>query len=149
MDNKVLDLSSLDKTTITVVSDGQEKELSLNLSDMNLVARLQEKRDTIAQIEKSAKEIKTVGNNIEDTYELGKTLQDLDKELRQLIDYIFDAPVSETCMSFGSTFDIVNGKWRYEQVMDALMSLYSANVHTETEKLLKIQKHTSKYVNKA
>lgn len=146
MDNKVLDLSNLGKTEITVKDGDKTSSLYLNLSDMNLVARFQEKHEQLEQIGVKASELDTTSDNVDGVLSMGKSIKELDTELRGILDYIFDAPVSEVCMPFGSAFDMINGQLRYEHILDGLMSLYSDSINNETAKLKKLQKHTSKYV---
>lgn len=146
MDNKVLDLSNLGKTEVTVKDGDKTSSLFLNLSDMNLVARLQEKMEQLEQIGTKASGLDTDSSDMDGVLAMGKNLKELDTELREVLDYIFDAPVSEVCMPYGSAFDMINGQLRYEHILDGLMSLYSDSINAETNKLKKVQKHTSKYV---
>lgn len=146
MENKVLDLSSLDKTKVTIKNNGEERDIYLNLSDMNIIARFQEKYAELNTIAEKAKDFNYSANDVEATLKLGVAFKDLDNEVRGIVDYIFDAPVSEVCMPFGSSFDIVNGKPRYEYVLDGLTSLYADNIADETKKLQHIKKHADKYL---
>lgn len=146
MENKIIDLSSLGKTKVTIVDGDEKKDLYLNLSDMNIVSRLQEKYDELNDLSTKYADIDVKGDDTESVLKLGATVKEVDSKVKEIIDYIFDAPVSEVCMSFGSCFDIINGKCRYEQVMDALMNLYSENITKETEKIQHVQKHAGKYL---
>ncbi len=145
-ENKVIDLSSLGKTKIVIVDGEEKKDLYLNLSDMNIVSRLKEKYEELDELSTKYGKIDVKENDTDSMLELGATIKELDSKIREIIDYVFDAPVSDVCMSYGSCFDIINGKCRYEQVMDALMNLYAENIAEESKKVKRVQKHTGKYL---
>lgn len=148
----VLDLSNLQKTKITVKDGKDVRDLYLNLSDMNILVRFKEKYSTLQELE--TKVFSTMSEpseegNLDSVFELGDTLETVDKEMRECIDYIFDSNVSEVCAPFGSMYDIVDGEMRCEHIISAISALYESNIHEETKKLeRRIKKHTGKYVKK-
>ena len=157
MDEKALtlDLSNLQKTKISVKhNDDDIRDLYLNLSDMNIIVRFKEKYKELQELESKA--FSTIGskpvnteNNAEEILNLADVLSEVDTQMRECIDYIFDSNVSEVCVPFGSMYDIVDGEMRCEHVVDAISALYESNIHKETKKLeSKIKKHTDKYVKK-
>lgn len=151
MDEKILDLSSLQKTKISVKNGDDIRDLYLDLSDMNIIARFKEKYETLQELESKA--FATLGsskdNNLDTLFTIGDELKRVDVEMRGCIDYIFDSNVSEVCAPFGSMYDIVNGEIRCEHIINAIMNLYESNISDETKKLEKrIKKHTDKYVKK-
>ena len=149
MDEKVLDLSSLQKTRISVKNGDDIRDLYLNLSDMNIIVRFKEKYSTLQELESKAFSTMATSSEdgIEKLLELGDALKEVDTEMRECIDYIFDSNVSEVCAPFGSMYDIVDGEMRCEHIVDAISGLYESNIHEETKKLEKrLKKHTSKYV---
>lgn len=151
MDEKILDLSSLQKTKITVKNGDDVRDLYLNLSDMNIIARFKDKYKTLQELESEAFSTlaKSGDNDINKLLDLGAELKKVDNEMRECIDYIFDSNVSEVCAPFGSMYDIVNGEMRCEHIVSAISNLYESNIHEETKKLEKrIKKHTDKYVKK-
>lgn len=148
----VLDLSNLHKTKISVKNGDDIRDLYLNLSDMNIIVRFKEKYAELQELESKA--FSTMGSTkgdegIDSLLNLGDTLKEVDTEMRECIDYIFDSNVSEVCAPFGSMYDIVDGEMRCEHIVSAITGLYETNIHEETKKLEKrIKKHTDKYVKK-
>ena len=83
---------------------------------------------------------------IEYTEKLSAALKDIDGQMRELMDFIFDAPVSEMCAEDGSMYDPFNGKLRYEHILETLSVLYENNFDAEVKKMTKrTSKHTAKY----
>lgn len=151
MDEKILDLSHLQKTKISVKNGDDVRDLYLDLSDMNIIARFKEKYATLQELESNA--FSTLAsakdNDVNTLLDLGETLRDVDNQMRDCIDYIFDSNVSEVCAPFGSMYDIVDGEMRCEHIVSAITGLYESNIHEETQKLEnRIKKHTDKYVKK-
>lgn len=152
MDNKTntlnLDLSALSKKRIIVDGD-ENRVLMLNVSDMNVIVRLKEKYEDLVNLEKDAvSKLSQKGDELENVAEM---LKEIDAKMREIMNYIFDANVSEVCAPFGNMFDFINGKARYEHIFDALVQLYDKNIESETKKIEKRineNKHTQKYVKR-
>ena len=65
------------------------------------------------------------------------------------MDYIFNSNVSELCAPDGSMYDPINGKFRFEHIIDTLAALYETDVSGEMNKLAnRVKKHTDKYVRR-
>lgn len=145
--NLTLDLSSTHKKKITVDNGETLQDLYLNLSDMNLPTRFKEKYEYLQDLEKNA--FTKLGETGDDVLQTADTLKNIDNQMREVIDYIFDGNVSEVCASSGSMFDLIDGKFRYECILDGLSKLYDDNIKLETKKLEKrLSKHTDKYIKK-
>lgn len=144
-----VDLSPIRKKRFRINGD-DEKILELNVSDLNIFVRLNDaypKLDKLAHdaIEKLPDEDADV-TDLESTNEIAKTLTEIDSEMRNLLDYIFDAPVSEVCASEGSMYDPFGGKLRYEHILETLSALYENNLNAEVKKMTqRVNKHTAKY----
>lgn len=139
-----LDLSSTKGTTIQVNGD-PEKSFVLNLSDFSIYNRLKdgieqlydlfdslnEKMGTTAEEENP--EVSTAeGEEPKDTTgPLLEVMQEMDKQMRATMDYIFSAPVSDVCAPDGYMFDLFDGQLRFEHILNALTSLYEKNVNRE------------------
>lgn len=147
MEEKILDLSSLGRTKIIIKNGVDDKELYLNLTDMNIISRVKETQEKLTELSDKVAKVKVAGDDTESVFALSDTLKEADAEMRKALDYIFDAPVSDVCIGNSSCFDIINGKCRFEQVLDAIMNLYSETIGEEAKHLQKMQKHTSKYVH--
>ena len=85
----------------------------------------------------------------DDNADTVKELLATDKQMRAIIDYLFDAPVSDVCAPDGSMYDPFNGKYRFEHIMEILFALYEKNISEEIKKMRRnVQKHTDKYTKK-
>lgn len=148
-----LDLSALSKRRVIIDGD-ENRVLMLNVSDMNVIVRLKDKYQELADLEEEALNNlskKSKGDIKEDIENAANTLDDINQKMRSIMDYIFDADVSDKCAPFGNMFDFINGKARYEHIFDALVQLYDDNIKSETkkvEKRINENKHTQKYVKK-
>jgi hypothetical protein len=158
-----LDLSDLSKKKIRINGD-DSKILEINTSDLGLIMRLNEiepKLDALA--DKATKlddlDVNKFGVEGDDTFStFATTLKEIDDEMRDLMDELFKANVSETCASDGSMFDPINGSTRYEIILSALLQLYDDNVKREMElaklddkdvkTINRIHYHTDKYTGK-
>lgn len=116
--------------------------IELNLSDMSIASRLEE------GLEKLQKEMSEIANASENE-DLKGQLAQADEKMREYIDYIFDSPVSEVLGKSGTMYDITNGMFRFEHIIDSLTKLYSDNLNAEFKKVnARIKNHTEKYTSK-
>ena len=131
--------------------------LELDTSDFSTINRIEDSYPKLVALEQKANLLKVAGvNSDDDTLDeavekvnISQTLREIDSEMRDIMDYIFDANVSEVCAPSGSMFDPFNGKFRYEHILDKLTGLYETNLDKEYELFRKrINKHTDKYIKK-
>lgn len=141
MDNKVLnlDLSATKGTTILVNNDPNAK-IVLNLSDFGIYDRL---RTGLTQLYEIFKELKDKMGNVAETEEpedddseagaekFIDIMKELDGKMRNTVDYIFSAPVSDVCAPDGYMFDLFEGQLRFEYIINALSKLYENNLNKE------------------
>lgn len=148
-----IDLGFVEKKKFRIAGD-YNRMLELNVSDLNIFARL---RDGYPKLEKLLQEahdkMTSIPDDLEDKEELLKTLAerltDIDTKMREIIDYIFDTNASEVCAPSGNMFDPVGGEWRYVRIIDKLTSLYTNGLHAEFDKIkINVEKKTSKYTKK-
>ena len=117
--------------------------LELNLSDLGIAERLekgyknlQEELSRISELPKDA-----------DTY---TELKKADEAMRKELDYIFDSNVSEICGKGGTMYDLTNGEFRFEAILNALTKLYNDRLNEEYKAMkARIQKHTGKVTGKS
>lgn len=129
--------------------------LELNTSDLGILARLKEAYPKLVDMANNTfKDFPEIANTSENydfmtdepTKQAIETLQKADEDMRALMDYIFDANVSEVCAPSGSMYDPINGGFRFEHIIGILTNLYETDISSEMGKLSKrVQKHTSKY----
>ena len=149
-----LDISAIKKKRFRINGDSS-RILELNTSDLNIATRMSSAYERLVQymdkVGKVLEELPDEGEeaNDEQEVELTKQLDEIDKEMRKELDYIFDAPVSEVCGYGGSMYDPFNGMFRYEHIMDAITKLYETNLNSEFNAMRKrVNAKTSKYTKK-
>ena len=151
-----LDLNSIQKTKIRINGD-QSRFIELNLSDMNIVKRLE---TAYENLQKLAEEVATLSDkfdiDVDDTEnaekamkQLSEALTELDRKMRDEIDYLFDSKVSDVCVPSGTMYDPHNGMFMFEHIISALASYYTTNFQEEFEAMRNnVDKHTKKYTKK-
>lgn len=151
--NNVIDIDlSVTRKQRFRINEDDSRILELNISDMNIVVRL---RDSYPKLNDLAVEVGTLyedddnEDDISEIVKFGNQLESIDNKMRELVDYIFDSNVSEICAPDGSMYDVFNGQFRFEIIIEKLIGLYEENIGAEYKKLsTRIQKHTDKYVKK-
>lgn len=141
-----IDLSVFRKKRFTIDND-ENRILELDTSDLNIIKRINEFYPKLKQLEEKIQNIPDF--NEDQIIDVAEFLDDIDKEMRIAVDTIFDSNVCEVCVPSGSMYDPINGRLRYEILIDVLSKLYDENLTSEIKKVNKrVEKHTSKYVKK-
>ena len=133
--------------------------LELNTSDMNIVARISEAYPKLNALQEKASKLMEGLNPdenkddpealIQDVATMATRLKEVDTEMRQLLDYMFDSNVSEITAPDGSMYDPFNGSFRFEYIITLLMKQYEENLQSEFGKMEKqLKKHTAKYTRR-
>lgn len=148
-----LDLSPIKRKKIRINGDNN-RVLNINTTDIGIASRLQEFYPKL-------EELQSKFSNIEAKYDedgvitdesfnaMGVAIKEIDDQMRECIDKIFDANVSEVCAPDGNMFDPINGSYRFEYIIDALSNLYSEEIAKNLEKRKEtVHKHTAKYKGK-
>lgn len=152
--NDVIDLNlSVTKKKKFRFDKDDNRILELNVSDMGIISRISDAYPKLqAQQAKAAKVMEGISidedsNEISDGIKtMSERLKDIDKEMRELIDYMFNANVSEIIAPEGSMYDPFEGRFRFEYIITLLMKQYEDNLQTEFTKMKKqLNKHTAKY----
>lgn len=146
---KNLDLSVIQRRKFTI--DGNpDNVIELNTSDFLIVDRLREAYPKLQALSEQLQAPETNENDLEGTLNtLGDFFKDIDKQMRELVDYIFDADVCSHCVPTGSMYDLHEGAPTYDHIITILSGLYENNLSEEVKKVNKrISKHTSKYTGK-
>ena len=140
-----IDLSSVSKKRVRIDGD-DSRILELNTSDLGIFGRLKKSEDDITQLTKDAM-LNWPEESEEDSIAVtAKIFEETDKRMREIMDFIFDAPVSELCAPTGTMFDPINGKFRYEHIMDVLGGVYETDIESEVKQMSsRVKKHTDKY----
>lgn len=158
--NEVVDinLSGIESKRFRINGD-DNKILVLNTADLNILSRLKEAYPKLESLTNEA--VKKLPDSLPDFDEtenalenpainsLISVLDEIDKNMREQIDYIFNSNVSEICAPDGSMYDPINGKFRYEHIIDTLSGLYTEDISKGMKKIsTRVKKHTDKYTGK-
>lgn len=148
-----VDLGFVEKRKFCISGDFN-RILELNVSDLNIASRLKIGYPKLQALLKEAQakvtSIPESEDNIETLGQLADVLTDIDKEMRDIIDYIFDTNASEVCVPSGNMYDPVGGQWRFERIIDTLSTLYNTGLDEEFKKLKnRVEGKTSKYTKKS
>lgn len=147
-----LDLSVTKKKKFRFNKDNN-RILELNVSDMNILARVTEAYPKLLALQEKAAKLMD-GVTLDDESEgvtdglktMAERLSDIDKEMRDLIDYMFNSNVSEVAAPDGSMYDPFEGSFRFEYIIALLVKQYENNLQAEFKKMeQQLDKHTAKY----
>lgn len=145
-----LDLSATRKKRIRINGDNN-RILELNIADMNVIVRLKDNYPKLIKIANKVTKLqdKMEGESMEDEInKMGDAMKSMDTEMRELVDNIFNSNVCEVCAPDGSMYDLFNGKFRFEHIIEKVSELYGANMNSEFKAVrARINKHTGKYTN--
>ena len=143
-----IDLSALKKTKV-LINEDESKYVMLDLSDLNVPTRFEEVSPKVEAILIGIGNYGDVTEDEEKAKLLKKQIAEGDKAIREYFDYIFDSNVSEVCAPSGTMVDMIDGKFRWEYIIEALSSLYGKHIEMEFNKVMaRVKSHTDKYTNK-
>jgi len=150
--NDVIDIKlAVEKKKIRIDGD-DNRIIELDTSDLTILERLQ-------QVYPRLNELGIKGFDIDDSSEdsitpesvakISDALSAIDKEMRGIIDFIFDAKIADICVPTGALYNMHNGEFQFERVLDALFGLYADDIQKEFGKMSdRMKAHTSKYTGK-
>lgn len=146
-----IDLSEIRKKRIRI--DGDDNRIvEINISDMGVMDRLQNAYNQLLSLANEyhlAEEEEASEDEDTEIAKLIETLKELDVKMRELVDYVFNANVSEMCVQDGTMADPVNGQFKFEYIIEKFLALYDKNFDMEFKKMSKsVSKHTNKYTRK-
>lgn len=148
-----LDLSVTKKKKFRFDKD-DSRVVEVNTSDMNLMHRVSEAYPRLQDLQERATKL-TEGLDTESPEPLTEIttmahrLAAVDAEMRDLIDYMFDAPVASAAAPSGSMYDPFSGSFRYEHIIAVMMKQYEDNLQSEFKKMERqLKAHTDKYTRK-
>lgn len=143
-----IDLSPIKKKRFRINGDN-DLILELNTSDMTIMARIDEAYPKLMELQQDISKMATPLENEDDSQEVlssfASILKETDDKMRELVDYIFNANVSDICARDGSMYDPIEGTFRFEHIITTLLNLYSENFELEFNK---IKSRVNKYAKK-
>ena len=140
-----IDLSMTNRQKFSINND-PNRVIYLNLSDMNIAVRLEKCYPELLKVlETIQKALAEVPDTDEGLSELTVILTDSDTKMRAIMDELFDAEVSKACAPEGTMYDLFNGSFRFQHILEALIKQYTVNLDNE---LATLKEKTNKYVKK-
>ena len=143
-----IDLSATRKKRIRIDGD-DNRIIELNTADMDIIQRLNNLTSHMSELGTKFANTKFDDdlNENESTAEFEKALDELDAEMRGLIDELFQSKVADICAPDGTMWDMFNGYFRYEIIIEQLINLYGENIQNESKRVMeRLHKYTDKYM---
>ena len=142
------DLSLSQKKRIRIDGD-DSRVIELNVSDMGIIERFNQLSDKMSKLSTEYVDVKFDENLDEkqETEEVINRIKIIDSKMREIVDDLFQSKVSDVCVPDGTMFDMFNGIFMYEILIERLLTLYTDNIEKETKKTLnRMRKYTDKYI---
>lgn len=141
-----IDLGLRKKERFTI-NGNEDKFIELNIGDVGISARF---ADAIPKINEWVEKVETLafGEDEESNEQFSKGFKEADKAIRDILNEVFDYDVCSVCVgNQGSMFDLVDGEFTFEIILETLFGLYEDTITEESKKLQKrIKSHTDKYM---
>ena len=122
------------------INGDESKVIYINTSDLGIPKRAK-------QAEKELKKIADECANIEDSLSIDESIELLDKfdgQVKKIIDYIFNADVSEVVFGRTNSLSMVDGKPVFQNFLDAVIPEIVKDTDKEYKKS---QKNITKYTS--
>ena len=138
-----IDLKEIQKKRFRLDRDNA-RVIELNTSDLSAIKRLEE------IYPKMLKFVDEAHANIQENpgTEMDELLS-INQQMKDLLNWAFDSDVADKACPSGTLYDLINGKFRFEYIMEKLIGLYDANLTNEFNLMKKrLNRHTAKYTKK-
>lgn len=149
--NDVIDIKlAVEKQKIRIDGD-DNRIIELDTSDMSVLKRLQDIYPRLNELGMKGFDIDDAEDEAspEAMEKIVTALKSIDKEMREIIDYIFDSPIADVCVPTGALYNMHNGEFQFERILDVLFGLYADNIQAEFGKMsARMKQHTAKYTGK-
>jgi hypothetical protein len=131
---KNINVKALDRERITINND-ENRVIELNTSDFNIVSRFAEMQPKLQELSKQAPEKDLTAEADSDTFidDLSTSIKTVDNQIRECINYIFDYDVCAPMVGNASLLSVVDGKAKYEYILEALTPLYNDSISAEMQ----------------
>ena len=144
-----INLNISDKTRYTI-NNNPDKYIELNPGDMGITARLSavipKLNKLIEEYDKLALNADSETATDDDMLSFNEAYNNIDLQLREAVNYLFDYDICSVCASGGSMMDLYDGEFRFSVIINTLIQMYEDTISEEMEKMSKkINKHTAKY----
>lgn len=123
-----LDFNKNDGIKEYCFADDENAIIRINTRDINLLVRMEEGKK---QLKEFANSLKNVENETDDV--IFNKLDELDKKVKETIDWIFDSEVSKTAFGNTSSVTIIDGEPRFVTFTNALIPVVEKEIEKEHE----------------
>lgn len=156
--NNIIDLElPIEKKKFRFGKD-DSRVVAINTSDLNFISRMSEAYPKLHDLQMRAANISegikfddqdNLDSMMSDLGTMGERLKAIDAEMRELIDFMFQAPVSSAAAPDGSMYDPFDGSFRFELIMTVLIEQFGGRYKDEFKRMdEKVKKHAGKYVGR-
>lgn len=156
MAEEIRNISLSQKKSFSIDGD-INRIIQIDTSDLNVTVRLEEVYPDLVKLAVEATDKLSSVKSTQDIEEEEKSvisdyseiLKDIDKRMREKVDYIFDSSVSDVCLPRENLYSISGGEFKFEHLIDVLLTLYANDIKSEFKKMQdRVKKHTAKYANR-
>ena len=143
--NDVIDieLKEIQKKRFRLDRDNS-RVIELDTSDLTVIKRLEEIYPKMLSLVEEAQT--SITENPDGTLD---AVIEINNKMKDLLDYAFDSKIADKACPSGTLYDPINGKFRFEYIMEKLIGLYDENLSNEIQLMEKrVNKHTAKYTKK-
>lgn len=155
--NNIIDLELPESKKKFRFGKDDNRIVEIDTADFNFLNRLSEAYPKLVELQGKVRDVPNgvdlehTDDNVESAISsigaLGNNIRKIDEEMRELIDYIFDAPVSQAAVPSGTMYDTFNGTFRFDLVISTILTQYEDRYKSEFAKMNKsVSKHTGKYM---
>lgn len=130
------------------VNGDPDNIIEINTSDTGILERLEGAYNKLMELGNQAVELKStdIKPNSEESKALFAQLAEIDQKLCDTLDYIFNAKVAKACAGGGKMYDPVDDGFRFEIILDDLMTVLQEDLQAAFEKVMKRRaEYTEKY----
>lgn len=139
-----------------IINGDEERAIFINVTDFNIVDRWYEVKENITKLGQE------LPNEMQDELPLnpdgsveeeslakyGKLIKDLDTSVKEQINYLFNANVTEQVFKGSSAFAVKDGEFYVTRFLNSILPVIQNVINKESENMeKKISKHTAKYDN--
>lgn len=136
-----LNFESGTRTLELTATNGQSVEVKYNPYDVMLIGTIMDAAEKLDEIQKRLTSIKS-----EDWREVYKACMDADKEMRGILDGIFNVPICDALFSGQTVQAIGNGFPAWANLLCAILDVMDTGLAEEkTKAQSRIRKYSSKY----
>lgn len=129
---------------------GVTSRLSKALPKFNELNDKWDELNTVAEKAQDLEESDDMGEALSTANDFSRQFDEIEKDVRKLIDEVFDAEISDKLLGNSCSFSPVNGFFKYEHIITALLNCYEKHIQDEAPKFnsRKTQKYTHKYIKR-